>query len=173
MSQLSEIVTTLTKGRKRKEDSERFKVYEDLKEKRDELMRQWELHLGQVQEVQKPADLDDAEKLHVKKQTREFIHGVNLALADLKPQSTVWLLDEKSKVFARQTVGDVNKAEKSLVVCLSGNRRPMSFFGNDDDFCTEAVLLPNAVGELSPETTLQAYRDLFRTHESKRMFNEA
>lgn len=180
MSNLTEIVATLTQGRKRKEDQERFAIYEELKEKRDDLHlkvreneRQWELHLGQAQEIKEPTPLNEAEEINVELQTKEFIHAVNVALTNLKPSSTVWLSADEKGSFIRQAIGDVIKVKKSLVVSVDGKIRSFGFFTSDENLCSDGCMLPSVIGELSAEATLQAYRDMFRANDSKRMFNEA
>ncbi len=62
------------------------------------------------------------------------------------------------------------QVKDKLVFCINGQHKTLSFIGRQQ--LSEATMLPFVVGDLSPEDTLQAYRDFFRVASSKTLFAE-
>ncbi len=170
MSDLQQVIKVLASSRKRKQDEEQFSAYEDLQTQREAINRRWKIILGDVIKVEAPTAITSEEKLELENKNQEFIDSINVTLSALKAKDDVWWKNDGSSVFKPEKLGDVMQVKDKLVFCINGQHKTLSFIGRQQ--LSEATMLPFVVGDLSPEDTLQAYRDFFRVASSKTLFAE-
>ncbi len=178
MSDLQQVIQVLASSRKRKQDEEQFSTYEALRTKRDAvhaqvqaINREWKLRLGDVAKVAAPAALTPEEDLDLESKKQDFIDSINVALSMLKAKDEVWFAevadDKDEETFERRKLGELIRVENRLVTSLDGKNKTFSFYKHN---LSGASMLPIVVGDLSSESTLQAYRDFFRTEGIKHLF---
>ncbi len=176
MSDLQQVSKSLASRSKRKQDQEQFDTYEKLRIQREAahakvqaIDREWKLLLGDVAQVVKPEPLTPEEKLDLENKNQEFLASVRVALSLLKAKDDVWQAEDTASTFERQKVRDVLLIENKLFADVNKKTSTWTFF---ESKMSDATVLPYMIGDLSPEATLQAYRDYFRAKGLKRLFTE-
>lgn len=160
----------------RRKHRKRFRVYEQLVEKRRRLQLEWIQALGEVEEVETPLQTDEKkESQQVTRDLQEFMLMINLTLAQLQACDSVWYREQSQKMFVLLNVNDVSHADPDGHVWFTVDSQVSHQIILPD--VTSSVSLiqyaPQKLGEMDATQTLQLYENAFDAANEVRFFHRS
>lgn len=160
----------------RRKHRKRFRVYEQLVDKRRRLQLEWIQALGEVEEVETPPQTDEKkESQQVTRDLQEFMLMINLALAQLQAGDSVWYREQGHKVFVLLNVKDVSHADPDGHIWFTIDSQVTHQVILPD--VTSSVSLiqyaPQKLGDLDDTQTMQLYENAFDAANQVRFFHRS